>query len=559
MISPRTVHDGDGRGPLSRRLSSALFGLTIGLAATVAACQGCKGPATPNGDGENTEPVSIRLYAVSAVAGALEPCGCSKDQLGGVDKLAAFIEGEKKSAPSSWMLAAGPLFFLDPALRDDDKQQTLWKAEAIASAAKAMNFLGWAPGFNDWAGGTDTLAKLKEASGGALLAGNLDNAPGAVPTIVREVKGLKIGFFGLADPKDKVGRTPEGVTSRSPMEAARSAVADLKKQGARVLVGLASLPRGEALRLADTLPEISVLILGKPGEAGDTNDAPKPPVLLGNTLVVETSNHLQTVGVIDLQITAADKADGQIVFKDAGGVAKAEELLTVSARIRDLEQKINAWANDPNVKKDDLEARKADLEKARADKARLEAVETPVTGSSFKYRLVEVREKLGSDKTVKEAMTSYYKRVNEHNKVAFADKKPLPAEKGKAFYIGVDACTDCHDEERKVWDATPHAKAYATLQKDFKEFNLDCTSCHVTGYDKPGGSTISHTDKLRDVQCEVCHGPGSLHLKSPNKKGLILLKPPEGYCASTCHHPPHVESFNEAEKMKLILGKGHGL
>lgn len=542
-----------------RPLAAPMFALTLGLSATVAACQGCRGPTTPNGDVDKGEGVSLRLYAISAAAGALEPCGCSKDQLGGVDKLAAFVEAERKAAPNAWMVAAGPLFFLDPALRDDDRQQTLWKAEAMAQAAKSLNLLAWAPGFNDWAGGTDTLAKLRDASGGALLAGNLDGAPGVVPTVIREVNGLKIGFFGLADPKDKVGRAPEGVKSRPAMEAAKSAVADLKQQGARVLVGLASLPRGEALRLADMLPEISVLVLGKPGEAGDTNDAPKPPVLLGNTLVVETSNHLQTVGVIDLHITPADKADGQIVFKDAGGVAKAEELLTISARVRDLEQKVNSWAGNPNVKPEDLAARKADLEKARAEKARIEAIETKVEGSTFKYRLVEVREALGSEKQVKEAMTSYYKRVNEHNKTAFAGKKPLPVEKGQASYIGVDACTDCHDEERKVWDATPHAKAYATLQKDFKEFNLDCTSCHVTGYDKPGGSTISHTDKLKDVQCEVCHGPGSLHLKDPNKKGLILLKPADGFCASTCHHPPHVETFDQAEKMKLILGKGHGL
>ncbi len=544
---------------LFRPLAAPMFALTLGLSATVAACQGCRGPTTPNGEVDKGEGVSLRLYAISAAAGALEPCGCSKDQLGGVDKLAAFVEAERKAAPNAWMVAAGPLFFLEPALRDDDRQQTLWKADAMAQAAKSLNLLAWAPGFNDWAGGTDTLGRLRDASGGALLAGNLDGAPGVVPTVIREVNGLKIGFFGLADPKDKVGRAPEGVKSRPPMEAAKAAVADLKKQGARVLVGLASLPRGEALRLADMLPEIAVLVLGKPSEAGDTNDAPKPPVLLGNTLVVETSNHLQTVGVIDLHITSADKADGQIVFKDAGGVAKAEELLTISARVRDLEQKVNSWAGNPNVKPEDLAARKADLDKARAEKARIEAIETKVEGSTFKYRLVEVREALGSEKQVKEAMTSYYKRVNEHNKTAFAGKKPLPVEKGQAFYIGVDACTDCHDEERKVWDATPHAKAYATLQKDFKEFNLDCTSCHVTGYDKPGGSTISHTDKLKDVQCEVCHGPGSLHLKDPNKKGLILLKPADGFCASTCHHPPHVETFDQAEKMKLILGKGHGL
>jgi len=134
-----------------RPLAAPMFALTLGLSATVAACQGCKGPTAPGGDVDKDkgEGASLRLYAVSAVAGALEPCGCSKDQLGGVDKLAAFVEAERKSAPNYWTVAAGPLFFLDPAIRDDERQQTLWKAEAMAQAAKAMNFLGWVFGYND--------------------------------------------------------------------------------------------------------------------------------------------------------------------------------------------------------------------------------------------------------------------------------------------------------------------------------------------------------------------------------------------------------------------------
>ena len=45
----------------------------------------------------------------------------------------------------------------------------------------------------------------------------------------------------------------------------------------------------------------------------------------------------------------------------------------------------------------------------------------------------------------------------------------------------------------------------ATLTTQFKEFNLDCVGCHVTGYGRPGGSTVTHVEKLKDVQCEACH------------------------------------------------------
>ncbi|MEZ4296375.1 MAG: multiheme c-type cytochrome [Polyangiaceae bacterium] len=542
------------------RWKKATLALALGLSATLAACQSCQpNPSTPSGDPQaaSSKP-TLRLYAMSSVAGALEPCGCSKDQLGGIDHVAALINAEKEMAGISLTVAAGPLFFLDPELRADDRQQTLWKADAIAEATKQMGLVAFVPGLNDWAGGKDTLAKLKDATGAALLAGNLKGVPGATATLVHTVNGVKVGFFGLADPKDKVGRTPEGVESTPPMEAAKTAIDKLTGDGARILVGVLALPRGEALRLADNFPQINVLILGKPAEAGDTNDSPKPPVLLGSTLVVETSNHLQTIGVIDLHV-ADEKAAGPVTFQDAGGVAKAEELLALSTRIRDLEQKINGWEGNKDVKPEDVAARRKDLEKLRADKAKLEAASTTVSGSFFKYKLVEVRDDLGRDTAVHDKMVAFYKHVNEHNKTAFADRTPAPPEAGQAGYIGVDACTDCHDEERKVWDSTKHASAYSTLQKDFKEYNLDCVSCHVTGYGKPGGSTVTHNDKLQSVQCEVCHGPGSLHLKDPTNKGLIVLKPAPETCVSECHHPPHVEGFDAVAKMKLILGPGHGM
>ena len=37
--------------PFFRLLAAPMFALTLGLSATVAACQGCRGPTTPNGDG----------------------------------------------------------------------------------------------------------------------------------------------------------------------------------------------------------------------------------------------------------------------------------------------------------------------------------------------------------------------------------------------------------------------------------------------------------------------------------------------------------------------------
>ena len=97
------------------------------------------------------------------------------------------------------------------------------------------------------------------------------------------------------------------------------------------------------------------------------------------------------------------------------------------------------------------------------------------------------------------------------------------------------------------------------MEKDHKQFNLECVDCHVTGYDKPGGSTVTHVDNLKDVQCEVCHGPGSRHVADPANKEFIVKTPEKSMCASACHHPPHVgPNWNVEEAWKKIIGPGHG-
>ena len=111
--------------------------------------------------------------------------------------------------------------------------------------------------------------------------------------------------------------------------------------------------------------------------------------------------------------------------------------------------------------------------------------------------------------------------------------------------------------ERQGLDLALVAADYATLATQFKEYNLDCVSCHVTGYDQAGGSTVTHAERLKNVQCEVCHGPGSKHAASPKRVEIPTRKPKGDVCLA-CHHPPHVTEFDAEKKMLEILGPGHG-
>ncbi|MCL2451000.1 MAG: hypothetical protein FWD17_18810, partial [Polyangiaceae bacterium] len=408
---------------------------------------------------------------------------------------------------------AGPLFFmddkLDPARADQDRA----KATTIARVLGKLRFAAFAPGENDWADGAPTLARLAGDAGAVALVPDPVAPPFATHT-VRDVterggRRLRVGFVGY-------GESPGTPSPRpSPEEAVRAGVEQARAEGAQVIVALAAVGRGEAKRIADAVTELTAIVVGSSKAVGDANTESPPVERVGDVVVVQTANHLQAVAVLDLTVRDwEDQTHGILRFADGSG--------------------LDAEHAAPGAK----------------------AV-TP-KGNFSRVALQEIRESLGTDPAIDQAMLAYYKQVNERNRAELQSRLPAPAAPGQATYIGVDACSACHAGARQVWNATRHAQAYATLSSQFKQFNLDCVSCHVTGYDKPGGSSVTHVERLENVQCEVCHGPGSKHAQNPADRSLIVGAPSLSTCLS-CHHPPHVERFDPAAKLSEILGPGHGM
>lgn len=522
-------------------------------------CDGCR-PSTPTSpDGAAAESPTARLYLVSDLAGALEPCGCVKDQLGGVDRFGALVNAERARAPAYATLAAGPLFFMDMELEPDKRSQEIAKAETLAKAMKLVKLEAFAPGRNEWAAGASTLSAL-EQHGAAMLAANVraEDQPLTSSKLV-SVGAIQLGVIGVAAPETARGvRAPlDDVASSPPAPEVKRAVAALKSKGAHAIIVLAAVGRGEAKRIADDNPEVTAILVGSTGASGDGNTKAAPPEQIGDVLIVETANHLQTVGVLDLHLRDAPSGD-LVRFADATGVERMRKRAELLGRIDELRSRIATWERDKNVPPGDIQARRADVARLEASLAALDEVPAPARGSFYRFSMRDIREELGADAAMQSEMLAFYKKVNEDNKIAFKDKKPLPAADGQPSYIGVATCSECHEHAKKVWDGTAHARAYATLERQFKEANLDCVGCHVTGYDKPGGSTVTHVADLKDVQCEVCHGPGSLHAAAPDKFRIPIATPTPESCIE-CHHPPHVHAFDAKMKMVDVLGPGHGL
>jgi 2',3'-cyclic-nucleotide 2'-phosphodiesterase (5'-nucleotidase family) len=165
----------------------------------------------------------------------------------------------------------------------------------------------------------------------------------------------------------------------------------------------------------------------------------------------------------------------------------------------------------------------------------------PDSNKSIRHDMVKL------DSSVKFApeMVELYAKYNEEVEALFFESLANKRNKAKqAVYAGEKVCKTCHLAEHKVWAASHHGRAYDTLRKINKAFDPECLVCHVVGFNLAGGF-ISELDtpNLKNVQCEVCHGPGRDHASAPQAGfGNRATE-----ACKNCHVKNHSPRFNFAE------------
>jgi len=171
-----------------------------------------------------------------------------------------------------------------------------------------------------------------------------------------------------------------------------------------------------------------------------------------------------------------------------------------------------------------------------------------------------VRKRLACDTEVVAAKRELDRAAGQASLAASQKRGPPPTPAaGKAGYVGIEECESCHREAVEFWRKTVHGRAWETLTQLGKDKSYDCVSCHVTGWEEPGGSTLAHNEKLRDVQCEVCHGPASLHVDAYGKEKVssLVRTTPVDRC-KTCHNQDHSDTFQYEAYLRDVTGPGHG-
>jgi Cytochrome c554 and c-prime len=160
---------------------------------------------------------------------------------------------------------------------------------------------------------------------------------------------------------------------------------------------------------------------------------------------------------------------------------------------------------------------------------------------------------VGEKKEVLALVKSFEDNLNEKlrkaEKEKAAERAAQQANNSPDRFLGADVCMRCHTDQADQWKTTPHAHAWQTLVDAKKDATPDCIPCHVVGFQKTGGFVSGvETPKLGNVQCENCHGMGTMH----DAFATQPVKITEATC-TTCHQGDNDPHWNWNEKLPKVI------
>jgi pyruvate/2-oxoglutarate dehydrogenase complex dihydrolipoamide acyltransferase (E2) component len=512
----------------------AASGLALAPASARAAEPQAAGPlaAGRQAAGPQAKPRRLTLFYTAEIHGVLEPCGCTSDPLGDVARYAELVRRAARQGPIA-LVDGGGLSFPESSTPKEKATDQL-RARFLADTLPRLGPFAAGLAETDVRSGVDVAPPR--------LAVNLAASPALAPSRLETWGGIKVGLFGVADP----ALGPVGVKAEDPIAAGRREAERLRRAGAELVIALAPIDKPAARRLAREAA-VDLVVLGR--QVGKGQERAERA---GNAYLVASADELQRVGRIDL----VWRGSGPLV--DAGGPeAAALRRVEIDKAVSRLDEQLKTWAATGGGDAAFIAARRAERESLLAERKTLEAPWEPPAGSYFTNQLIPVRRSLPRDAKIAADMRRLDGQIAALNVKHAAP--PPPPEPGRPFYVGDAKCTSCHKAALAFWKKTVHASAWKTLVEVGKQDDYKCVSCHVTGYGQVGGSSLGHTNRLRDVQCEVCHGPGSAHVAAEGLEEPLALS--AGTPASTCtgcHTEQHSDTFQYEAYLRDVLGPGHG-
>ncbi len=538
-------------------MTAAATLLTLG-----AACGACDPPSsgdpTPPSTAEATEERQVvDLFVFGRVLGTIAPCGCTTEPLGGINYAFGYIEAN--STPESRVvIEPGSFLYPSPegpeaptdeaAWNQADERATLLQTRFAALGERLVSGLG--PTDLSSPKGPEALQRWSLPRTLANLGADKREPLGLMGHRLVSAAGGKIGVTTVIDPAAPGADALPGLLPLK--QALTEEIAAMRSAGADLVVVQLHAARPTIEDLLGEVPGIDVAVVGLV-PTGERTRVGSPAAKVGETWLLEPGEQAQTLSHLRLTIDAKP-GKGGLPSPQSWTVTPTEEAL--KEELARVEERLAKFKDAPDADPSFIRNLEGERDRLKSDLSGDGAASGPVAV----FDQVKVTCKLPSDDRAAAALSAYDAWVADQNRARFAGvTAPEPAE-GDPRYVGMEECEACHDEAYEFWKTTRHAGAYATLVEDNKQFDLSCVGCHVTGFRKPGGSEVVENQDLQDVQCEQCHGPGSVHIEEPElggKANAISRATPVEVCQE-CHTPEHSDTFEHKAYLRDILGPGHG-
>lgn len=389
--------------------------------------------------------------------GYLQPCGCSSPQYGGLERRYNLVHQLMKDR--GWQFTA-----LDVGdIAQERGVQAILKYVTSMKALKVLDYAAVGLGLNEI-----NLSLIDVLGEYALnnpkpqvLAANLDRKEWGDlgvgdAKVVGEGALPRLGVVGVVG--SSVIKKVQNPNVKFPQGNTEVLKAQLKKLAGqkvdlRVLLYFGSI--AEARKAAQTFPEFNVIVCS----AFDA-EPPSEPERVGNTLIITTGQKGKYVGLLGIYKTGNPQKPFDLHY----------EIVLLGPEY--------------------------------------ETPETQLKG----HPIAQLMEEYAKTVRDKDYLSKYGKK-----KHIMQVTPPYTT----AEYVGTEKCKKCHDESYKVWAKSKHAHAYQSLveakRPSLRQFDGECVVCHVVGFEYTSGfANEKATPNLKNVGCESCHGPGSLHVKNQN-------------------------------------------
>jgi hypothetical protein len=457
------------------------------------------GPALPDRLCTGWPRPDLALVISGEQHGYLLPCGCSRPQLGGLERRYNFLEQVRGLG---WPVAAVDLGDVPQREAPAHLRDNVLRIAKYKTSMKALKLMGYSAvgiGAYEMDEIEQPLDKtinefaLNNTGAPYLLAANLDERtrtnsdPNGVIVPWKLVEppgsGLKVGFTSIVGPsvrgaiKDKnIGftRTTDALPAvLKEMDAAHVDVRVLLYHGSATEQKVKDWPP-EAIACARNYPQFQVIVC-----LSDDDLAPSQPKWVehgpgkGRTLVTSLGHKGKSVGLVG-------------IYRGQSG-----EPFTLRYQMADMTESFMTPPGKENT--------------------------NPILGLMEEYtqQLKETK-----------AVSNYPQRtdgiqiLSSHWVVKLVEGDQVPK------YVGTDACVSCHQHAYQKWlEEDPktklsHSHAFQTLvdarRPSLRQYDPECIVCHTVGFGNVSGYRDQEmTPDLLNVGCESCHGPASVHVAKP--------------------------------------------